>query len=160
MIGYMGSGKTTVGRALARRLRWRFVDLDREVSLTAGQTIPEVFATSGEEGFRELEHQVLVKALAGDHERVVACGGGVVTYQPSRESLQDATTIFLEEDIGVLYSRTRGKGRPLRAASREEFERRYRDRLPLYRETADLTAVVEGRAPDEIARELARWSRT
>jgi len=160
LIGYMGSGKTTVGRTLARRLRWRFVDLDREVSLTAGQTIPEIFATSGEEGFRELEHQVLVKALAGDHERVVACGGGVVTYPPSRESLQDATTIFLEEDIGVLYGRTRGKGRPLRAASREEFERRYRSRLPLYREAADLTVVVDGRASDEIARELARWSRT
>ena len=159
LIGYMGSGKTSVGRSLARRLRWRFVDLDREVSLAAGKTIPEIFAGSGEETFRVLEHQALEKALTGHHKRVVACGGGVITYEPNLRLLQDATTIFLRENIGLLYSRTRGKDRPLRSANRAEFERRYRDRLPLYRKAADLTVAVDGRSPEKVARELERWSR-
>ncbi len=159
LIGYMGSGKTSVGRSLARRLRWRFVDLDREISLAAGRTIPEIFAESGEEGFRELEHQALAKALTGHRKRVVACGGGVITHEPNLALLKEATTVFLEESIGLLYSRTRGKGRPLRSTNRAEFERRYRDRLPLYRKAADFTVVVKGRSPEKVARELERWSR-
>lgn len=159
LIGYMGSGKTSVGRSLARRLRWRFVDLDREVSLAAGRTIPEIFAEGGEQTFRELEHQALAKALTGHHERVVACGGGVITHEPNLALLKEATTVFLEERLGLLYSRTRGKGRPLRATNRAEFERRYRDRLPLYKKAADFTVVVNGRSPEKVARELERWSR-
>ena len=159
LIGYMGSGKTSVGRSLARRLRWRFVDLDREVSLAAGKSIPEIFSGSGEEAFRELKHQALERALTGHRKRVVACGGGVVTHEPNLALLEDATTVFLEESLGLLYSRTRGKGRPLRSANRAEFERRYRDRLPLYKKAADLTVTVRGRSPEKVARELERWSR-
>jgi shikimate kinase len=159
LIGYMGSGKTSVGRALSRYLRWRFIDLDREVSLAAGRSIPEIFEDSGEEAFREMEHQALRRAVGSHGERVIACGGGIVTHHPNLETLQQATTVFLEENIGLLYSRTRKKGRPLQAANREGFERRYQGRLPLYREAADHTVVVNGRRPEKVARELERWIR-
>lgn len=157
IVGYMGSGKTTVGRVLARRLGWEFVDLDRRISENAGLTIPEIFAEHGEGHFRDLEHLALRDALAGTPERVVACGGGAVLRPENRRVLGKARTIFLEEDPRVLYARTRGAGRPLRGASREGFEGRYRERLPLYHEVADLEVLVDGRSVGEVVEEVARW---
>ena len=157
IVGYMGSGKTTVGRILARELGGEFVDLDRDIVRDTGRWIPEIFDQCGEEGFRDLEHRALVAALDGTRERVISCGGGVVLRPENRERLKGSTTVFLREDLGVLYGRTRGGGRPLRAASREEFERRYAERLPLYEEVADFEVVVGGRPPREVAEEIARW---
>jgi shikimate kinase len=157
ILGFMGSGKTTVGRSLARELGWEFVDLDRTIAKEAGRTIPEIFEHSGEECFRNLERRALLDALDGARERVIACGGGIVVRPENRERLKRVPTVFLREDLGVLYSRTRGTGRPLRGASREDFERRYAERLPLYEEVADLEVAVRGRPPREVAEEIARW---
>lgn len=157
IVGYMGSGKTTVGRLLARELGWEFVDLDRLIAARAGMTIPEIFAEHGEERFRDLEHRALSEALDGDRQRVVSCGGGAVVRPENRDELRKASTIFLVEDLGVLFARTRGAGRPLRAASREQFERLYAERLPFYREVADLEVPVGKRRPGEVAGEVARW---
>jgi shikimate kinase len=157
IVGYMGSGKTTVGRSLARKLGWEFVDLDRAIAKEAGRGIPEIFEHSGEEHFRDLEHRALGAALDGGPRRVVACGGGIVVRPQNRERLKEVATVFLREDLGVLYSRTRGAGRPLRAASREEFERRYAERLPLYEEVADLAVTVGERPQQVVAEEIARW---
>jgi shikimate kinase len=157
ILGYMGSGKTTVGRSLARKLGREFVDLDRTIVKEAGRTIPEIFEHSGEERFRDLEHRALLDALDGARERVIACGGGIVVRPENREWLKRVTTVFLREDLGVLYSRTRGTGRPLRGASREDFERRYAERLHLYEEIADLEVTVRGSPPQEVAEEIARW---
>ncbi len=74
----------------------------------------------------------------------------------NRELLRGAATVFLREDTRVLYDRTRGSGRPLRAASLEEFERRYTERRPLYREVADFEVEVGGRPPVEVAEEVIR----
>ncbi len=157
IVGYMGSGKTTVGRILARTLDWEFVDLDPAIALDAGRGIPQIFARSGEEHFRDLEHRALVAALDGAPKRVVTCGGGVVVRPENREKLKEVATVFLREDLDVLYGRTRDASRPLRAASREEFERRYAERLPFYEEVADLELPVRGRPPEEVAEEIARW---
>ena len=157
ILGYMGSGKTTVGGSLARKLRWEFVDLDRTIAKEAGRTISQIFEDSGEDGFRDLEHRALLDALDGAGERVIACGGGIVVRPENREKLKTIPAVFLREDLGVLYGRTRGTGRPLRAANREDFERRYAERLPLYEEVADLEVVVRGRPPQEVAEEIARW---
>jgi shikimate kinase len=154
IVGYMGCGKTTLGRILARALKCEFVDLDRAVVKTASKGIPEIFAGHGEEHFRDLEHEALLDVLEGRTSSVVACGGGVVVRPDNRALLRDVTTVFLREDLEVLYERTRGPGRPLRAASREEFELRYRERLPLYREVADLEVVAEGRTPTRVAEEV------
>jgi shikimate kinase len=154
IVGYMGSGKTTLGRLLARATGLEFVDLDRAISKRAGKEIPEIFAESGEAHFRDLEHEALREALDGKTPCIVACGGGVVVRPENRALLQGVTTVFLREDTGVLYGRTRGPGRPLRAASREEFESRYAERLPFYREVADFEIEVEGRSPSRVMEEV------
>ncbi len=157
IVGYMGSGKTAVGHPLARALGWEFVDLDRTIARGAGKEIPDIFRESGEEHFRNLEHRALLDALDGTRERVLACGGGIIMRPENRTLLERAATVFLEEDLKTLYARTRAPDRPLRAANREEFERRYTERLPLYEEAADLKVVVAGRPPTEVAEEIARW---
>lgn len=159
IVGYMGSGKTTVGRTLARALGREFVDLDRTLAKREGRDIPEIFARYGEPHFRDLEHRVLRDALEDGLPAVLACGGGVVLRPDNRLLLQDVATVFLREETEVLYERTRGAGRPLRAASFEEFERRYAERLPLYREVSDLEVEVSRRPPDEVAEEVVRWLR-
>ncbi len=154
IVGYMGSGKTTLGRLLARALGREFVDLDRAISKRAGKEIPEIFAEHGEDHFRDLEHEALLAALDGGTPCIVACGGGVVLRPENRALLRDVTTVFLREDNDVLYRRTRGPGRPLRAASREEFEQRYAERFPLYREVADVEVEVDGRPPARVTEEV------
>lgn len=159
IVGYMGCGKSTVGRLLAGRLGAEFVDLDEAVARSAGRSIPLIFAERGEEGFRGLEHGQLAEALRpGSAPRVIACGGGAVLREDNRRLLRErAATVFLEEDLRRLYARTRAADRPLRGASFEEFRRRYELRLPLYREVADLTVGVDGRGAEEVAEEIARW---
>jgi shikimate kinase len=157
IVGYMGSGKTTIGRILARTLGWELVDLDRTIVKKTGRTIPEIFERYGQGHFRDLEHRALVTALDGAEDRIVACGGGIVVRPENREALREVPTVFLQEDPGILYGRTRSTDRPLRAASREEFERRYAERLPFYEEVADLKVAVRGRPPGEVAREIEQW---
>jgi shikimate kinase len=157
IVGYMGSGKTTIGRVLARSLGWGFVDLDREISHRSRRTIPEIFETSGEKEFRDMEHLALLAALDGTLERIVACGGGIVERPENRERLAKVATVFLREDVGILFGRTRDARRPLRAASRKGFDRRYERRLPLYEEVADLEIVLNGRPPQAVAEEIEQW---
>ena len=154
IVGYMGSGKTTLGRLLARATGLEFVDLDRRIVMKAGKEIPEIFAEHGEDFFRDLEHEALGEALDGQTPCILACGGGVVIRPENRTLLRDVRTVFLREDTGVLYRRTRGPGRPLRAASREEFESRYAERLPFYTEVADIEVEVDGRSPSRVVEEV------
>lgn len=157
LVGYMGSGKSTVGRMLSRGLGWRLVDLDREVRRRESRSIPEIFARSGEAHFREVEHQALADAVGGDPEVVISCGGGVVVDPRNRKLLSGVATVFLHEDIEALYERTRGKGRPLAAGGFEEFRNRYEQRLPHYREVAGLRLHVGNRPARKVAREIERW---
>ena len=157
LIGYMGSGKSTVGRAVAAELGWELVDLDAAIAKRAGLSIPEIFAASGEPHFRALERQELAHALDGPRERVVSCGGGVVIDPRNRGLLQGVPTVFLWEDADVLYRRTRGPGRPLRGTSFEDFSRRYAERLPYYLEVASLHVEPGGRPPRRVADEIVEW---
>jgi shikimate kinase len=159
-VGYMGSGKSTVGRIVAEDLSWDFVDLDAVVAERAGLSIPEIFESSGEPHFRNLERLALLDALDGFSERVVACGGGVVINSRNRARLLEVPTVFLWEDADVLYRRTRGPGRPLRGASFEDFARRYAERLPYYLEVAALQLEPDNRPPRRIADEIIEWLRS
>ena len=159
IVGYMGSGKSTVGHIVAELLRWKFVDLDEAVAERAGLSIPEIFASSGEPHFRNLERRELMHTLGGPKESVVACGGGVVTDPRNRARLVEVPTVFLWEDTDVLYRRTRGPGRPLRGASFEDFARRYAERLPYYLEVAALQIEPGNRPPRRVADEVLEWFR-
>jgi shikimate kinase len=153
----MGSGKSTVGRIVAEDLSWDFVDLDAVVAERAGLSIPEIFESSGEPRFRNLERLALLDALDGFSERVVACGGGVVINSRNRARLLEVPTVFLWEDADILYRRTRGPGRPLRGASFDDFARQYAERLPYYVEVAALQLEPDNRPPRRIADEIIGW---
>ena len=157
IVGYMGSGKTTVGRLLARRTRRVFVDLDHEISREAGCSIPEIFAEGGEDRFRDLERDALIAALDRPDPAVISCGGGAVVRPENRAALSHTPTVFLTEPVDVLYARTRGPDRPLKGDTREDFAQRYAERLPLYREVSDVEVRADGRAAAQVAEEVERW---
>jgi shikimate kinase len=159
IVGYMGSGKSTVGRIVAEELSWEFVDLDAAVAERAGLSIPEIFESSGEPYFRNLERRELLNSLDGPRESVVACGGGVVIDPRNRARLVEVPTVFLWEDTDVLYRRTRGSGRPLRGTNFEDFVRRYAERLPYYLEVAALQIEPGNRPPRRVADEILEWFR-
>ena len=159
IVGYMGSGKSTVGRIVAKTLGWEFIDLDRRIEERVGLSIPELFESSGEPFFRDLERRELLDALDGSVERVVSCGGGVVIEPRNRARLMEVATVFLWEDSDVLYRRTRGPERPLRGVNFEDFTRRYAERLPYYLEVASLQLEPDNRSPRQIANEIIEWLR-
>src|SRR4028119_1188872 len=130
----MGSGKTTVGRLLAWRTGRDFVDLDHEISRLEGRTIPEIFAEGGEDRFRDLEHAALLSALDRPEPAVISCGGGAITRPENRAALSQTPTVFLSEDVGALFERTRDADRPLRGGSRREVSPRHADRPPPHTE--------------------------
>ncbi|HEX3604655.1 MAG TPA: 3-dehydroquinate synthase [Candidatus Dormibacteraeota bacterium] len=115
LVGLPGSGKSSVARALARRLGWRLADTDTLVEQSAGRTVAEVFAAEGEEGFRARELEALRAALAGEGRVVVACGGGLLTRPAARELLaRSALLVWLDAEDSVLLRRLAGAAdRPL-----------------------------------------------
>ncbi|HET9288058.1 MAG TPA: bifunctional shikimate kinase/3-dehydroquinate synthase [Gaiella sp.] len=140
LAGFMGSGKTSAGKAVAARLGRHFVDLDQEVEERAGAAIAELFATRGEAGFREVEEEVARDVLRGGDPAVVALGGGAVLSERTRGDLAArAFTVFLDVDPDVAWQRVAGTERPL-ARSAEAFHALHRDRQPLYEEVADAHA--------------------
>ena len=162
LTGFMGSGKSSVGHALASLLRWRFVDLDCEIEREQGRKIREIFASEGEPRFREIEMASLRSVLAtAPRPLVLATGGGTYVQSQNAELLraQDAFVVFLEGSAEVLLRRCCGKGevdeavRPL-ARDRDAFVKLYEQRLPFYR-TADLTVNSDNKHPGRVAREIA-----
>lgn len=145
LAGFMGSGKTTVGEAVAARLGRVFVDLDREIEARAGAAVADLFAARGEPGFRELEEQVAREVLHGRDAVVVALGGGAVLSERTRSDLAaGAFTVLLDVDPEIAWKRVAGTRRPL-ASGQEEFHALHRERQPLYEQVADAHAVdVDG----------------
>jgi len=141
LAGFMGAGKTTLGAEAARRLRRPFVDLDREIERLAGATIEELFAREGEPAFREREAASASSILDSAEPAVIALGGGAVLSDTTRTTLaRRAFTVLLEVESGVAWERASGEGgRPL-ALDEQAFHALFRERLPLYEETADAHA--------------------
>jgi shikimate kinase len=141
LVGPMGSGKSTVGRALARRLEVGHVDTDDMVSHRAGRSIAEIFETDGEAAFREMESAALAEALAGPRA-VISTGGGVVVAAVNRALLaeSDALVVWLDGSIDALADRVgSGRGRPLLEGDvRETLKAKIAQRAPGYLEVADV----------------------
>ena len=135
LIGFMGAGKSTLARMLSGELGWPLIDLDEEIARIHG-TIPELFATRGESGFRAIEHNELGRVLAGlTPPAVLALGGGAFLQEANRQLLEQhsATVIFLDAPFEVLYERVRhtANERPL-AADSERLRSLYELRRPTY----------------------------
>jgi shikimate kinase len=153
LVGFMGSGKTTVGASLARILGWRFEDMDVRISAENGLSVAEIFGRRGEAFFRAEEARVAA-ALRGRERLVVAAGGGAFATPATREALQaGAAAVWLKCDLETILARVPLDGsRPL-ASSRETIGRLLAEREPSYR-LADLTVDASGRLPEAVAREI------
>lgn len=152
----MGCGKTTVGQLLARQMGWHFVDLDTVIEERAGLSIPRIFERMGEPGFRELEHEVLVRilgeAVTRERPTVVALGGGTFAQPQSSAALRDASCsiVWLDCPIEELLARCATiTNRPL-FRDEKSFRQLYEARLPFYQQadfrvdaTAEPRRVVE-----------------
>jgi len=149
LVGLMGAGKTTVGRALAKKLNKRFIDSDHEIESRTGASIPVIFEIEGEEGFRRREAEV-IRDLTAQQGVILATGGGAVLRPENRAFLKErGTVIYLRAAVNQILQRTsRDKNRPLlqTADPRKRLEDLTREREPLYREVADL--IVETGRPN------------
>ena len=158
VAGFMGSGKSTIGRALAARLGWRFADLDDEIERGAGQGIPGIFETLGEAGFRDCEHEALREqaglAAAGT-PLVLALGGGTYAFSRNRRLMRSVgPAIWLDAGPEALWERVRHEAhRPL-ARDHEAFVRLHAARVGSYSK-ADCRVDASG-PPSEVLGRLLK----
>lgn len=155
LVGVPGSGKTTIGRALAARLGVDFRDTDQDVEAAAGMSIGDVFVTHGEPYFRAREHEAVVAALR-EHTGVLALGGGAVTDPATREALRGHTVIWLH--VGLSHAASRvglNRDRPLLLGNvRGTLRTLMQERAPLYGEVASLAVDTDGKTPDEVVEDI------
>jgi shikimate kinase len=145
-IGFMGSGKTSVSRRLARFERMNSIDMDAYIVREAGKSIPQIFATEGEEAFRTRELAFLRSMLVRERS-ILSCGGGVVTRDESRALLKVlGTVVYLKVDADEAVSRiSRPETRPLLSGPTPPAEL-LAARLRYYEEAADMTVDTRGRS--------------
>lgn len=159
LVGFMGTGKSSVGRELARLLQWSFIDTDLEIEKETGLSIPEIFCRHGEDYFRRQEGEILQRVMAGERQ-VVATGGGAVIRKENRELFRSrGLVIGLRADPEVIWERAGAKGdRPL-LQRRRQLAVLLAEREPYYRDV-DLTLDTSHRSPKELAKlllELLGW---
>ena len=156
LVGPMGAGKTTIGRAVAAELGVPFGDTDAIIEDRAGKPIPEIFVDDGEAAFRALERTVVAEALE-TFGGVLALGGGAILDEGTRKLLHPHTVVFLSVELTDALKRVGlGAGRPLLAINpRATLKFLLDERRPLYTEVATHTVTTDGRSPAEIAPEVA-----
>ena len=158
LIGYRGSGKSTVARLVADRLGWSWIDADTCLEKQAGHSIREIFASEGEAGFRDRETAV-IRELAARQRVVVAAGGGAVLRAENREAIKRSSWVaWLAASPEVIaqriaYDPTTAERRPPLTGQGvlEEIRELLGQREPLYRQCADWFVETDGRSPAEIA---------
>jgi shikimate kinase len=164
LVGFMGAGKTSVGRALGQRLNWIFEDLDDRIEAREGRTVAEIFRDSGESEFRRAEHAALqhvIKELRAGGARIVAVGGGAFVQKENASLLRGSglLTVFLDAPVEQLWQRCcaqasdRGVARPLLRGI-EEFRKLYETRRSDYTK-AFLQIQTGNRTVETIAAEIA-----
>jgi shikimate kinase len=158
LTGFMGSGKTTVGPLLARRLGWSFVDADDAIEAEAGCTIPELFRRHGETAFRERERAAIAR-LAGGDGLILALGGGAIEDAATRSLLlgaPDTFVVHLGVELATTLARCRGTEhlRPV-LADQANLASRYERRLPLYR-MAHVSIAVDALTPQQVVEAIVR----
>lgn len=158
LTGFMGSGKTTVGPLVAKRLGWKFVDVDDVIEAEAGIPITEIFARQGEAAFRKREHATIAR-LAATEGLVLALGGGAIETAATRQLLLNTPgTVLVHLEVALATTLARCGGtehtRPI-LADQTNLASRYQRRLPLYR-MAHVSIAVDRRTPKQVADEILR----
>lgn len=168
LIGFMGAGKTSVGKELAELLGCALCDTDQETERQAGMAVSEIFRLQGEENFRKMETDTLRKLLKqtdGDGGfTVISAGGGLVLREENQRLLKEnAVCVYLKASPGQILHRLQGDtSRPLLQGGnvREKVEGLMAARGPVYEKAADITVNTDGRTPGEIAREIAAFAKS
>ena len=146
LCGFMGCGKSTIGKSAAKKTGRHFVDMDEYIEKQAGKTVAEIFAESGEEGFRELEHEACIE-LSKKRNLIVATGGGALTFERNVEVFRGTDTIvLLDVPLRIIRLRLRNdKKRPLlqRPDRDKVITELYNSRMPKYLAAADVVAKGE-----------------
>lgn len=159
LVGFMGAGKTTVARALARRLHWKAEDVDEWIEREERRDIAAIFRTEGEPYFRTRERDALMNLLPS-RGTVVAAGGGTFADPTNRElMLRDGAVIWLDVPLSTVLDRVPADGRRPLAADRTGLERLYNQRLPAYRLAHHRVDASRG-AVDALVDEIADWLET
>jgi shikimate kinase len=160
LVGMMGVGKSTVGRALASELGRPLFDSDEMIEERTGRSVREIWIADGEPAFRALETEVLLDALASPEPSVIAAAGGVVLGDANRSALQggEAHVVWLRSEVDVLLDRVRNGGhRPLLDDDPEAALRRlFDERAPLYQEVADAIVSVDNRSVNDVTKAVLR----
>lgn len=156
LIGPPGSGKSSVGAALAERLGVAYTDTDTAIENVAGKPIPEIFIDDGEAYFRRLEADAVAAALRG-HDGVLALGGGAIMTPATAELLAGQTVVYLSVELGEAVKRVGlDSGRPLLQVNpRAQLRHLLEQRRPHYQRLATLTVATDGRTVEQIADEIA-----
>lgn len=151
LVGPMGVGKTTIGKKLAKQLSLTFVDTDKEIVREHG-SISKIFDKFGEEHFRALETDFLIRALETDG--VVATGGGVVTQAANRKALENQMVIYLSTNGRHMASRLLPGKRPLLKNGIADWKRIYEERKPLYEQVATVEVSTSSKPLNQIVSEI------
>ena len=156
LVGFMAAGKTTLARALAKRLDWRAVDIDEMIEERERQTVADIFAKRGEPYFRAVERQVLIEQLEPRH-LVVATGGGTFVDAQNRAAIhRDGASVWLDVPLDRLIDRVPADGRRPLAADRPGFERLYHQRRAAY-EQAHVRLDAGRASVDALVEQLVDW---
>lgn len=157
LIGFMGAGKTTVGKLLSEQTGMAHIDFDDKIVEEIGMTIQEYFDLNGEAAFREKETKVLKKYI--DHNYVISTGGGIVMQQENRALLKAmAPVVYLETTPEVFIPRLKNDHTTVRplvvSKSPEEIKQVFEPRITFYKETASMIVSTDQRTPEEIVEEI------
>lgn len=155
LVGFMGAGKSTVGKRVAKRLEWDFVELDDRIEARSGRPIPTIFREEGEQAFRDLEGQILREIARGETPCVVACGGGVPLRADNRRVLRETgIPIHLMVRPETVLDRVgKDANRPLLPSGegrQERVKRLWEERQDAYN-AFDRSVVTDDRSPGEVA---------
>ncbi len=164
LIGFRATGKTTVGRLLAERLSWEFVDLDTYIEKKLGKSIREVVEESGWEAFREAERRAM-REFIGKEKLVLSLGGGAVMHAAEMEALkEDSFTVWLDASAEVVLERLSRDPRTATqrpALTEKSFEEEVREvletRRPLYARFADLRISSDALSPEEVTQRMVEY---
>ena len=159
LMGFMGAGKTTIGKALAERLSWDFIDTDAEIEKEQGRKISEIFETEGEQAFRDMETRLLKKLEKSEEQFVLSIGGGMPVREENRELLRKiGTVVYLKATKEELVRRLSGDtNRPLLqgGALEEKVAALMAARESIYVETAHQEVVTDGKSVKELIEKIS-----
>lgn len=151
LVGFMGTGKTSIGENLSRRTGMAFIDTDKLIEIKNGKSVAQIFQESGEKAFRRIETKALEKTRYSK-QSVISCGGGAVLNRKNRETLSHSLLVWLWADIGTVYQRTSVDGsRPLLSGDAATV---LGSRIPFYAGTADILLSTEGKSVQEITERI------